>query len=544
MYLCQRRAPCRVHPEMADSCRPSAGAMSDSSLLPSGLHSALAKHWPSVTLRPAQVEAIAALLAGQDVLVTLRTGFGKSLCFQAPACMEDAPGVTVVITPLLSLCQDQVQDLLDRDVCVGKLTGDVDAAHRVKLEADCLEEEPETRLLYLTPEGLQKERTREILASLHGKKLLRAIAVDEAHMVSEWGHEFRKCFLEIGPFRRAVAPSVPIIALTATATAAVRADIIKSLGLLAPAVVTGSVDRPNLTYEVIDGERLGSTEDEERNLVDFVAVTAKGSGIVYCRTRKEVERISDLLCDGGVDADAYHGGLDESSRNRLQHAWTDSATRVMVATIAVRAPDARCTMHAHDAQSSRSTLTNNPARPAASLSLARPGLASDTLLRSVSSLSRCSFSCAAAASSVWEWTSPTAGGSCTGTRPQRSRICCRSLAAADVTGCRRRRASTSPRGGRWAGPSGCNQSRASAGTAPPRPRRARVGAQFYSRTLGSRHQQRRRHRRRQRRQGRHRSRPRHQLTPRLRLSCCRAAAICAIAVYVRASTPRARRPPA
>ena len=147
---------------------------------------AIAEHWSGISLRPPQLEAIAALLAGRDVLVTLRTGFGKSLCFQAPAMMADVPGVVIVLTPLLALCQDQVQDLESRGVAVARLTSDVDPDKRGRLEEDLLEEEPSTRLLYVTPEGLQRPRTREIVSTLHTRGLLRAFAIDEAHMVSEW----------------------------------------------------------------------------------------------------------------------------------------------------------------------------------------------------------------------------------------------------------------------------------------------------------------------------------------------------------------------
>ena len=307
-----------------------------------------------MALRAPQGEAISALLAGRDSFVNLRTGYGKSICFQAPSCMPDTPGVTVVLTPLLSLCQDQVCDLLDRGVAVGKLTSDGGSDQRAKLERDLLlsegEEPPTVRLLYLTPEGLQKERTREMLASLYARKLLRAIAVDEAHMVSEWGHEFRKSFMEIGPFRREVAPLTPIMALTATATAHVRKDVVKALGLRDPAVVTGSVDRPNLFFEVLDGEKIGSPDDEERDLVTYVGTTqAHGSGIVYCRTRKEVERIASRLCDADIDAAAYHGGLEEGRRKRMQEDWTDGSTRVIVATISfgmgVNKADCRYVVH-------------------------------------------------------------------------------------------------------------------------------------------------------------------------------------------------------
>ena len=145
----------------------------------------MSEFWPGITLRPPQRDAIASVCAMIDTLVCLSTGYGKSMCFQAPAAMAGVPGVTVVLTPLLALCEDQVRDLVDRGVSVARLTSDVDPDVRLRLEADLLDEDepPETRLLYVTPEGLQKERTRDICTSLHARGLLRAIAVDEAHMV-------------------------------------------------------------------------------------------------------------------------------------------------------------------------------------------------------------------------------------------------------------------------------------------------------------------------------------------------------------------------
>ena len=309
---------------------------------------ALLQHWGGVQLRPAQKEAIDALLAGKDAFICLRTGYGKSLCFQAPAAARR--GVTVVITPLLALAQDQLTDLVDRGVSAAKHTSDTEPEMRIRLIADLAEDEPETRLLYLTPEGLlRRPEVFEALRSLHERRLLNAIAVDEAHCVSEWGHEFRKDYREIAAVRERLGkPSVPIQALTATATAHVREDVIKGLKLVSPVVITGSNDRPNIRFEVVDGESIGDVAAEEAALVQFVS-KCEGSGIVYCRTRKEVDRVSDLLCDGDIDADAYHAGKDEGKRRRLQNDWSVGGTRVVVATVAfgmgVNKADVRFVVH-------------------------------------------------------------------------------------------------------------------------------------------------------------------------------------------------------
>ena len=330
----------------ADGKSAAEGAMA-SAALPSAITDALDTHWGGLALRPAQHEAIMAVLSSRDSFVGLRTGYGKSLCFQAPAAAR--PGVTVVITPLLALAQDQLCDLDERNVCAARHTSDVDPDRRARLVADLEEDDPETKLLYLTPEGLAKEAMLEVLRALHSRRLVNAIAVDEAHCVSEWGQGFRPEYRLIADARESLGtPLVPIQAFTATATASVRDDIIKCLRLRTPAVITGSNDRPNIFFEVVDGSASGGGGAEEAAFVSWVASTG-GTGIVYCRTKKEVDRVADLLCDADIDCEAYHAGKDPARRKRIQDDWTDGSTRVVVATIAfgmgVNKRDVRWVVH-------------------------------------------------------------------------------------------------------------------------------------------------------------------------------------------------------
>ncbi|EOD40544.1 hypothetical protein EMIHUDRAFT_222646 [Emiliania huxleyi CCMP1516] len=258
------------------------------------------------------------------------TGFGKSLCFQLPAAAS--PGVTVAITPLVALAADQLRECGERGISAASWSASLDAAARDALAADLEEEAPDTKLLYLTPEGLQTPRVKEMLRSLHGRGLLAAFAVDEAHCVSQWGHDFRPSYLEIGAIRSQL-PGVPFQALTATATDKVRADVCRSLRLADEVRVIGSVDRRNLFWSVASG--FVSDEDELEDLYEWLC-DHEGSGIIYCASRKGCETLATTLSEAGA-------------RERLQLDFLDGTARVLVATIAfglgVNKPDVRWVLH-------------------------------------------------------------------------------------------------------------------------------------------------------------------------------------------------------
>jgi len=336
--------------------------------LPKEFWMALSLHWPDLTPKPLQLEGCAALLRGEDCLAVLPTGFGKSFIYQSAAVCSR--GVTVVVTPLLALAEDQVRSLDDRGIAAALLTSSMRAERKQQLLDDLEAEdgEPETRLLYLTPEGLQAPATAAVLRRLHVRGRLAAIVVDEAHCVSQWGHSFRPEYLRVGELRKALPPPVPpLVALTATATPRVRDDLIRQLGMRSPKVLSASADRPNLFWEVAvsvprhtharhvqrgpsaaaaaaagaaaegsmeENEEEEDEEDEEEEALGAWVEAQEGSGIVYCSRRAETERVAALLCERGIDAEAFHAGLPLERRQRVSADWMVDSTRVIVSTLA------------------------------------------------------------------------------------------------------------------------------------------------------------------------------------------------------------------
>jgi ATP-dependent DNA helicase RecQ len=271
------------------------------------------------SFRPGQEEAIDALLSGQNVLTVMPTGSGKSLCYQIPALVMG--GLTVVVSPLVALMQDQVAALRLAGVAVETINSsrtrdeNVEAWRRVAAG--------QTRLLYMAPERLMTERMLDALAKLD----VRLIAIDEAHCVSQWGPAFRPEYNALSKLVD-VFPKIPLIALTATADEVTRADIALQLfGNRVETMVQG-FDRPNISLTV------EAKSNTNRQLLDFIARHKGASGIVYCLSRKKTEKIAQMLTESGITALAYHAGMDKDAREANQNRFMTEPAIIMVATIA------------------------------------------------------------------------------------------------------------------------------------------------------------------------------------------------------------------
>ena len=286
--------------------------------------------------RPPQIRAVQAVLAGRDTLIVLPTGGGKSLCFQVPALVRD--GLTVVVSPLFSLMKDQVDTLERKGVPAAFINSTLSSADVANRMARA--QSGELKLLYLAPERMEAGKTLDRLQAI-GVSML---AVDEAHCISEWGHDFRPSYRRIGAIReRLLRPQT--VALTATATPDVRKDIVRQLALRNAEVVVGGFDRTNLTYHVVSA----SNQTEKDKAAVHWLRDAPGAAVVYAPTRKAVERITAVLVKANVKAVGYHAGLDEELRRRTQDAFMNARTRVIVATSAfgmgIDKPDVRLVVH-------------------------------------------------------------------------------------------------------------------------------------------------------------------------------------------------------
>ncbi len=280
----------------------------------------LRRHWGYSDLRPLQREAMASVLRGRDSLVVLPTGGGKSLCFQAPALA--LPGLAVVVSPLISLMKDQVDALTDSGVAAARLDSSQTADEQSNVVAAI--RRGELKILYVSPERLLMNGFAHFL----GGQKLSLIAVDEAHCVSMWGHDFRPEYRQLGALRQAF-PRVAIHAYTATATGQVRDDIVLQLRLRAPEVLVGSFDRPNLIYSVES-----RADDGLRQIRAVLDRHAGESSIVYCIRRADVDAVAEKLTGAGYRAAAYHAGLSDEARRDAQDAFISEEADVIVATVA------------------------------------------------------------------------------------------------------------------------------------------------------------------------------------------------------------------
>jgi ATP-dependent DNA helicase recQ len=299
---------------------------------------ALKKHFGFDSFKGDQKAIIETLLSGKDVFVLMPTGGGKSLCYQLPSLMME--GTAIVISPLIALMKNQVdamRNFSEADGVAHFINSSLNRTAIEQVKQDILS--GLTKLLYVAPESLTKEENVEFLRQVK----ISFYAVDEAHCISEWGHDFRPEYRRIRPIINEIGKH-PLIALTATATPKVQHDIQKNLGMLDATVFKSSFNRSNLYYEVRP-----KGKDVDREIIKYIKSNEGKSGIVYCLSRKRVEEFTDILCANGIKALPYHAGMDSQARSRNQDAFLMEEADVIVATIAfgmgIDKPDVRYVIH-------------------------------------------------------------------------------------------------------------------------------------------------------------------------------------------------------
>ncbi|MDF4223137.1 RecQ family ATP-dependent DNA helicase [Maribacter sp. M208] len=293
----------------------------------------LSKYWGFDSFRGSQEEIINAISNGQDVLGLLPTGGGKSLCFQVPALMKE--GICIVISPLIALIENQVNNLQKLGIKALGLKGGLKFAEIDKLLDNCIY--GNYKFLYLSPERLQQELVQERIKAMN----VSMFVIDEAHCISQWGHDFRPAYLGCSILRE-LHPAPPVIALTATATKRVSDDIIKSLHLTYPFVVKDTFFRKNIGFEVI------TTEDKNGRLKQYCQQITH-SAIIYVRSRRKAEELSRYLVQNNLKATFYHGGIDQKKKTERLNIWLEDKVQIMVATNAfgmgIDKPDVELIVH-------------------------------------------------------------------------------------------------------------------------------------------------------------------------------------------------------
>ncbi len=298
------------------------------------IYSTLQKYFGYSTFRPLQKEAITDVLTKKDVFVLMPTGGGKSLCFQVPALMRQS--LTIVVSPLISLMKDQVDGLVQNGVRAAYLNSSLSPKEQRSILTQL--QEGKIQLLYLAPERLAQPDFLAFLQTLP----INFFAIDEAHCISQWGHDFRPEYRQLHMLKSNF-PGIPIIALTATATERVKQDIIVQLNLDSPAIYQASFNRPNLSYTVSE-KSSGFTQ-----ILSYISEHPDTSGIIYCQTRDKVDKLTKTLKQHGVDALPYHAGLTDEQRKNHQERFIRDDISVIVATVAfgmgIDKPNVRYVIH-------------------------------------------------------------------------------------------------------------------------------------------------------------------------------------------------------
>ncbi|XP_042491290.1 ATP-dependent DNA helicase Q-like 2 isoform X1 [Macadamia integrifolia] len=284
------------------------------------------------TYRANQREIINAVMSGRDVLVIMAAGGGKSLCYQLPAILRD--GVALVVSPLLSLIQDQVMGLTALSIPAYMLTSTTSKEDERFIYKAIEKGEGELKILYVTPEKISKsKRFMSKLEKCHDSGRLSLISIDEAHCCSQWGHDFRPDYKNLG-ILKIQFPNIPLVALTATATKRVQTDLIEMLHIPKCIRFVSTVNRPNLFYAVRDKSSAGKVVIDE--IAEFIRCSYPNneSGIVYCFSRKESEQVADELFQRGISAGYYHADMDVDARAKAHMRWSDNKLQVIVCTVA------------------------------------------------------------------------------------------------------------------------------------------------------------------------------------------------------------------
>ncbi|WP_432800003.1 DNA helicase RecQ [Poriferisphaera sp. WC338] len=303
------------------------------------LRLSLEQHFSFTNFRSGQLQVIQAVLAGRDALVIMPTGGGKSLCYQLPSLMLN--GVTLVVSPLIALMQDQVDFLQAKGIAATCINSSLDPSEAAERERGVIR--GDFQLVYLAPERLMSAAGERLLNKID----LSLLAIDEAHCISEWGHDFRPEYRQLGAVRECFAEKlrgVPILALTATATPRVAGDITQQLGMSDPLAYCSSFERDNLQYYVRPKQQFFD------QILAYVRQHPADAGIIYCQSRNQVDKLAERLSVRGVNALPYHAGMDSETRSENQRAFMSGEARVIVATIAfgmgIDKADVRFVMHA------------------------------------------------------------------------------------------------------------------------------------------------------------------------------------------------------